>query len=218
MRSRLFQTGLALVLLGIAAPDSAISQTAPQVRNAPDFAGIIAGYRTQRAKDPDSCCTYSAPVFGREVRFYLFGTFEPAYEAKNDRQMILEFVPRGESVQNWTRMITLSAFRGTGSAPISTAEMQQRFFNTNRGCETASFSRVIASGRFADGTEYNLSSNGCGSTAAAAIRARFRAAASSSSPCCCAMPRMSRCCNMPSAAPVSTPTSRRSAMTRSRLP
>ncbi|WP_116968806.1 hypothetical protein [Blastomonas sp. UPD001] len=166
MRSRLFQTGLALVLLGIAAPDSAISQTAPQVRNAPDFAGIIAGYRTQRAKDPDSCCTYSAPVFGREVRFHLFGTFEPAYEAKNDRQMILEFVPQGESVQNWTRMITLSAFRGTGSAPISTAEMQQRFFNTNRGCETASFSRVIASGRFADGTEYNLSSNGCGSTAA----------------------------------------------------
>ena len=103
MRSRLFQTGLALVLLGIAAPDSAISQTAPQVRNAPDFAGIIAGYRTQRAKDPDSCCTYSAPVFGREVRFHLFGTFEPAYEAKNDRQMILEFVPQGECVQNWTR-------------------------------------------------------------------------------------------------------------------
>lgn len=166
MDKRIFHALLALVFLAIAAPDSAISQTAPQVRNAPDFAGVISGYRAQRARDPDSCCTYSAPVFGREIQFHLFGTFEPAYEAKNDRQMILEFVPQGETVQNWTRMITLSALRGTGSAPISTAEMQQRFFDTSKGCETQNFSRVIASGRLADGTEYNLSSNGCGSTAA----------------------------------------------------
>lgn len=96
----------------------------------------------------------------------MFSPFEPAYEAKNERQMIMEFVPQGETVQNWTRMITFSAFKGPGSAPISTADMQQRFFNTGLGCEVANFSRVIASGRLADGTEYNLSSNGCGSTAA----------------------------------------------------
>lgn len=166
MPSKCITTSLALVLVALAAPDSAISQTPPQVRNAADFAGVIGGYRAQRAADPESCCTYSAQVFGRDVQFHLFEPFEPAYEAKNDRQMIIEFVPRGETVQNWTRMITFSAFMGPGSAPISTAEMQQRFFNTGQGCEIANFSRVIASGRLADGTEYNLSTNGCGSTAA----------------------------------------------------
>lgn len=159
-------SAIALAMLTIAAPEFAISQTPPQVRNAPDFAGVISGYRAQRAKDPESCCSYSAPVFGREVRFHIFDTFEPAYEAKNDRQMIVEFVPQGQTVQNWTRMITFSAFEGAGTAAVSTAEMQQRFFDTGKGCEVANFSRVIASGRLADGTEYNLSSNGCGSTAA----------------------------------------------------
>lgn len=85
MASRTAGAAIALVALAIAVPDSAISQTPPQVRNAPDFAGVISGYRAQRAKDPDSCCTYSAAVFGREMRFHVFGTFEPAYEAKNDR-------------------------------------------------------------------------------------------------------------------------------------
>lgn len=159
-------SAVAALLLAIASPDFAISQTPPQVRDAPDLAGEISGYRAQRSKDPESCCTYSASVFGHDVQFHLFGTFEPAYEGKNDRQMIMEFVPQGENVQNWTRMITFSAFRGIGSAPISTGEMQQRFFNTAKGCEIANFSRVIASGRLADGTEHNLSSNGCGSTAA----------------------------------------------------
>lgn len=161
---RLAFAGLSLAML--ATPDVAISQNPPLVRNAPDLAGEIATYREQRAKDPDRCCTYSAPVFGREVRFQVFGTFEPAFEAKNERQMIVEFVPEGETVENWTRMITFSTFRGAGAAPVSTADMQQRFFNVSAGCEVANFSRVIASGRLADGTEYNLSSNGCGSTAA----------------------------------------------------
>lgn len=170
MARRTLLAAIALLALPVVAPDSANSQTPSQVRNAPDFSGIIADYRAQRAKDPESCCTYSAPAFGREVQFHVFGTFEPAYEAKNDRQMIMEFVPRGETVENWTRMITFSAFKGPGASPISTAEMQQRFFNTVKGCEVANFSRVIASGRLADGTEYNLSSNGCGSTAAGGYR------------------------------------------------
>jgi hypothetical protein len=157
---------LALLVLGVAAPDSANSQGAPQVRNAPDFSGVVAEYRRQRASDPEGCCTFSASVLDHQVRFRLFDTFEPIYEARNERQSIMEFVPRGETVQNWTRMITFSAFKGAGAAPVSTADMQQRFFNTSKGCEIANFSRVIASGRLADGTEYNLSSNGCGSIAA----------------------------------------------------
>lgn len=156
-----------LALAAVLLPQGPIAaQSASVVRNAPDFAGVINLYRRQRQQDADSCCTFEAPVFDRTMAFRVFGTFEPAYEARNGQQMILEFVPQGETVQNWTRMITLSAFRGTGAAPLSTAEMQARFFDTAKGCERGNFSRVIASGRLGDGTEYNLSSNGCGSTAA----------------------------------------------------
>lgn len=162
-RGAALASAAAAFLLGLPLP--ALAQGAPQVRNAPDFAEVAASYRRQRAADPDSCCTFETPVYDRTISFRVFDTFEPVYEAKNDRQSILEFVPQGETVENWTRMITLSTFRGTGAAPISTAEMQQRFFNTAQGCEAANFSRVIASGQMKDGTEYNLSSNGCGSTA-----------------------------------------------------
>lgn len=138
----------------------------PQVKNAPDFAGLNAEYRRLRARDAPKCCGFTAPIFGRTVSFWLFDRFEPAYEAQNSEQFILEFVPQGETVETWTRMITLQGFRGTGAAPLSTAEMQSRFFGTSRGCQAGHFSKVIASGTLPDGIEYNLSSNGCGSTAA----------------------------------------------------
>lgn len=157
---------LAAVLLGGVCAAPLAAQSAPKVRNAPDFASVVSEYRKRRAQGVDKCCAFSAPVFDRSLSFWVFDTFEPVYEAQNDRQLILEFVPQGATVENWTRMITLSAFKGAGAAPVSTADMQQRFFSTSKGCEVANFSRVIASGRLADGTEYNLSSNGCGSTAA----------------------------------------------------
>lgn len=157
-------TGLLAAVLSQAAPSAA--QSAPKVRNKADFAGVARDYQQQRAANPEGCCSFSTPVFDRNVSFRLFDTFEPVYEAKNERQMILEFVPQGATVESWTRMITLSAFGGAGSSPISTAEMQARFFNTSQGCQQANFSRVIASGRTSDGTEFNLSSNGCGSIAA----------------------------------------------------
>lgn len=156
---------LAAALLGGLTPAPLAAQSAPQVRNAPDFADAASEYRQRRAQAPGGCCAFSAPVFDRTISFWIFDTFEPVYEARNERQMILEFVPQGSTVDDWTRMITLSAFAGAGSAPVSTADMQQRFFATSKGCEVANFSRVIASGRLDDGTEYNLSSNGCGSTA-----------------------------------------------------
>jgi hypothetical protein len=154
-----------LIAAGLASVPLA-AQSAPQVRNKADFAGIASEYRQGRAANPDACCSFVAPVFDRTISFRLFDTFEPVYEAQNERQKILEFVPEGATVENWTRMITLSAFNGAGAAPVSTAEMQARFFNSSKGCQTTNFSRVIASGRMDDGTEYNLSSNGCGSTEA----------------------------------------------------
>ncbi|WP_017670916.1 hypothetical protein [Blastomonas sp. AAP53] len=155
----------ALTLGGLLAAPLA-AQSTPKVRNAPDFADVVKEYRKQRVQGTDGCCAFSAPVFDKTVSFRVFDTFEPVYEAQNDRQMILEFVPQGATVEDWSRMITLSAFKGAGAAPVSTADMQQRFFNTGKGCEVANLSRTIASGRLGDGTEYNLSSNGCGSTAA----------------------------------------------------
>jgi len=152
-------------LVAVALPAAPLAaQSAPKVRNKADFAGIASEYRRQRAADPEACCSFSAPVSDRTISFRLFDTFEPVYEAQNERQKIVEFVPEGATVESWTRMITLSAFNGAGAAPVSTAEMQARFFNSSQGCQTSNFSRVISSGRMADGTEYNLSSNGCGST------------------------------------------------------
>ncbi|GGB59712.1 hypothetical protein GCM10010833_13170 [Blastomonas aquatica] len=158
---------VAALLGAVALPSVPLAaQTPPQVRNAPDFAGVTGEFRSQRAANARDCCAFTAPVFDRRISFTLFDTFEPVYAAQDDRQFIQEFVPQGATVDNWTRMITLSAFRGLGATDVATTEMQNRFFNTSKGCEQPNFSRVVASGRLGDGTEYNLSTNGCGSTAA----------------------------------------------------
>lgn len=159
-------TAIGLIAAFALPPAPTAAQTAPIVRNAGDFAAIQREYRRLRAGDQANCCGFTATIFGRTVSFWLFDRFEPVYEAQNDRQFILEFVPERESVDDWSRMITLSGFRGTGAAPLSTREINARFFGTIESCQQPAFSRIIDSGRLADGTDYILSSNGCGSTSA----------------------------------------------------
>ncbi len=57
-----------------------------------------------------------APVFGRVVALAVPEGFVTAWEQANAQGYIREAVPEGETVEDWTRMVTLSGHRGLGAA------------------------------------------------------------------------------------------------------
>lgn len=52
------------------------------------------------------------PVFSQLVTFSIPPSFSPAFENVNNGQYTQEMVPQGESVNNWSQMITLTGAKG----------------------------------------------------------------------------------------------------------
>lgn len=71
-----------------------------------------------------------APVYHQIVAFPLPAPFDPApdYEAEQDGRYLLENVPPGETVEDWSQMLTLAGARGAaaqaGYAPARLAEAE----------------------------------------------------------------------------------------------
>jgi len=67
--------------------------------------------------------TVISPIFGQLVRFSLPSTFAPvAFEKTNGPSYIREAVLKGETVQAWTQMITVTGAKGTAGNPQVTPE------------------------------------------------------------------------------------------------
>src|SRR5436305_7181175 len=67
--------------------------------------------------------TVISPIFGQLVRFSLPSTFAPvAFEKTNGPSYIREAVLKGETVQAWTQMITVTGAQGTAGNPQVTPE------------------------------------------------------------------------------------------------
>jgi hypothetical protein len=60
------------------------------------------------AQDAGQTITATMPVYSKIVAFPLPEGFESAYENEQNGSYLLEFVPSGESVENWTQMISMT--------------------------------------------------------------------------------------------------------------
>lgn len=58
-----------------------------------------------------------APVFAQLVTYPVPGGFFPAYEAEAEGQYIHESIPAGETLQDWTQMMTLTGLQSAGGFP-----------------------------------------------------------------------------------------------------
>lgn len=73
------------------------------------------------------------PLYGRVLSFHLPDGFV-AQEPKSDgRNFLMEFVPRGETTANWTRLITVQAYQGAARQPTSSADIARQAFEP-RAC------------------------------------------------------------------------------------
>lgn len=76
---------------------------------------------TAKTAAPPSLTAIS-PVFGQLVRFAMPSTFVVVNEKANATNYIREAVLKGESVQQWTQMITITGFKGLAANPQMTPE------------------------------------------------------------------------------------------------
>jgi hypothetical protein len=91
--------------------------------------GLLLAACPARAEDapaqkraPPTSYTAISPIFGQLVSFSTPIGFVPAFENTKDAFYIREAVPRGETAQQWTQMITVTGARGAATNPNFNAQ------------------------------------------------------------------------------------------------
>jgi predicted LPLAT superfamily acyltransferase len=63
------------------------------------------------------------PLFGRTLSFERPVGLVLANEKRNGTHVLVEYIPRGATLGNWTRMVTVQAYRGRGASPAPSAQI-----------------------------------------------------------------------------------------------
>lgn len=104
----------------------------------------------------------SITLYGRTLSFTLPAGMTLVYDKGDGTTVLKEYVPQGETFTNWTRMVTIQAYRGLGSDPASTAEIAQRAFYP-AACKVGPIYRDNGERSVGDGLQRSLVVNGCAS-------------------------------------------------------
>jgi hypothetical protein len=77
-----------------------------------------------RAETPAAPASFTviSPVFGQLVRFSIPASFVTVHENTQDNFYIREAVPKGQTVNHWTQMITVTGSQGMAGAPNFTPQ------------------------------------------------------------------------------------------------
>ncbi|QYE34690.1 hypothetical protein KZX46_18335 [Polymorphobacter sp. PAMC 29334] len=113
----------ALIIAAFAPLSLAVSTTAA-AEGAPGGDVVMRQlWRTQKADTVETV----QRVYGRVVRLKLPRPFVLADRQEQRGFFIAEYVPDGETVDNWTRMITVTGTRGGGAAHVTDAQLAAKF-------------------------------------------------------------------------------------------
>jgi hypothetical protein len=70
----------------------------------------------------------STPLFGRILSFRLPAQMVLTTDKRNDTHVLMEYIPKGQTVANWTRMVTIQAYRGLGASTRTSADIAKSAF------------------------------------------------------------------------------------------
>jgi len=73
------------------------------------------------------------PLFSRVFDFRTQDVFVAQPLQRNEQQVLVEFLQKGETFDNWTRLVTVRGFRGLGASPMTTRDIAARLFDP-KGC------------------------------------------------------------------------------------
>jgi len=83
------------------------------------------------------------PIFSQKISVNLPSNFKPAFEKPTKASYLLEFVPKNESVKNWSKMITVSGFKGLASRISLEKSFQFEAASIKRACPNDFLNKVI---------------------------------------------------------------------------
>ncbi len=109
----------------------------------------------------------SISLFGRTLTFQLPKDFVQVHNANNGTNVLIEYVPRGETVANWTRMVTVQAYRGLGASPRTSADIAQQAFAVP-ACRIGPIYHYIPEKNVSKALRRSIIVNGCASLPAGA--------------------------------------------------
>lgn len=109
----------------------------------------------------------SVLLYQRTLGFTLPADMAVANDKDNGTNRLVEYVPRGETLANWTRLITIQAYRGLGTSPSSTAEIARQAFYPG-ACTVGLIYQDGGEKALGGGLTRTLVANGCASLPAGA--------------------------------------------------
>lgn len=119
------------------------------------------------AAAPGSSGLQQIPLFARTLSFRLPAGMVKVTDRNNGTNVLMEYVPKGQNVGNWTRMVTIQAYRGLGASPTPTAAIARQAFYP-ASCRNGPIYRDFGEQQRAPGMRRTLVSIGCASLPAGA--------------------------------------------------
>ena len=104
---------------------------------------------------------------GGTLSFVLSSEFVRVTDKNNGTNVLIEYVPRGQSVANWTRMVTVQAYRGLGASLAPTAEIARQAFYP-AACRVGPIYHDDGAMAVRKGLTLSVIANGCASLPAGA--------------------------------------------------
>lgn len=104
----------------------------------------------------------NVPLYGRTLTFMLPAGMTAANDKDNGTNRLIEYVPRGETLANWTRLVTIQAYRGLGTSPLPTAQIARQAFYP-AACKVGPIYQDNGETAFPGGVKRSLIINGCAS-------------------------------------------------------
>lgn len=101
-------------------------------------------------------------LFSDEMRFALPAGFVQGTNRRNGTHVLIEYVPRGETLATWTQLVTIQAYRGLGRSPASTAQIARQAFYP-AACRDGASYHDLGERPIAHGLTRTLVVNGCAS-------------------------------------------------------
>jgi hypothetical protein len=102
------------------------------------------------------------PLLGKTLAFTLPTGFVRSTDENNGTNVLIEYLPAGENFENWTRLVTIQAYRGLGQDPRPTAEIARAAFYP-AACKVGPIYLDLGEKTVAPGLKRTLVVDGCAS-------------------------------------------------------
>lgn len=109
--------------------------------------------------------TVVSPIYGQLVAHSQPSTFTPVFENAGAENYIRESVPKGETTQKWSQMITVSGFKGLAEMPnVTPARYTDTFAGLIKKACPTTFSALSISDAKIGGYDAFVAVTSCGTT------------------------------------------------------